>query len=128
MDETTPAWPFDELPVGRMLVLSPHLDDAALSAGALIAAHDDVVVATVFTAGTVAGATIDWDVQCGLGAPADAMACRREEDRRAMAALAARHEWLGHTSSSYTNEPSDGAALAESLRDVVTRTTPSTVA
>ena len=78
-----------------LLAVSPHLDDAAFSAGALLwtAAQRGwrVVVATVFT-GNVAqpsGFALACQLDKGLPADADYMALRREEDRRACAALGA---------------------------------------
>src|SRR4051812_19800610 len=37
--QATSAWPFLSLPEGPLLLLSPHLDDAALSAGDLLSRH-----------------------------------------------------------------------------------------
>ncbi|MFC0387019.1 PIG-L deacetylase family protein [Muricoccus vinaceus] len=78
------------------LAISPHLDDAAFSAGgalALLARQGwEVVVATLFTA-TVpdpAGFALACQTDKGLPPEADYMAIRREEDRAACAALGAR--------------------------------------
>ncbi|KAB0681427.1 PIG-L deacetylase family protein [Aureimonas leprariae] len=77
------------------LALSPHLDDAAFSAGGtlvkLAAEGWRVVVATVFTA-TVPdpqGFALACQTDKGLGPEVDYMALRRGEDRQAMAALGA---------------------------------------
>lgn len=77
------------------LAVSPHLDDAAFSAGAALArlsARDwRVVVATVFT-GNVArpeGFALACQLDKGLPPDADYMALRRAEDERACAALGA---------------------------------------
>ena len=78
-----------------VLAVSPHLDDAAFSAGGVIArlaaAGVQVVVATVFTA-TVAdprGFALACQLDKGLGPEVDYMALRRREDLRACAALGA---------------------------------------
>ena len=78
-----------------LLAVSPHLDDAAFSAGALLwtAAQRGwrVVVATVFT-GNVAqpsGFALACQLDKGLPADVDYMALRREEDRQACRALGA---------------------------------------
>lgn len=80
----------------RALALSPHLDDAAFSAGgalARLAAEGwDVTVATIFTA-TVpdpTGFALSCQTDKGLSPDADYMALRREEDLAACAALGAR--------------------------------------
>jgi len=80
----------------RALALSPHLDDAAFSAGGALARMAaegwDVVVATLFTA-TVpdpAGFALACQTDKGLPPEADYMAIRRAEDLAACAALGAR--------------------------------------
>lgn len=80
-----------------LLAVSPHLDDAAFSVGATLAdaaaAGWRVVVATVFT-GNVArptGFALACQLDKGLDRHVDYMALRRAEDRRACAALGARH-------------------------------------
>ncbi|MBP0491760.1 PIG-L deacetylase family protein [Pararoseomonas indoligenes] len=78
------------------LALSPHLDDAAFSAGGVLArmagAGWEVLVATLFTA-TVpnpAGFALACQTDKGLPPEADYMAIRRAEDLAACAALGAR--------------------------------------
>ncbi|WP_043834469.1 PIG-L deacetylase family protein [Muricoccus aerilatus] len=78
------------------LALSPHLDDAAFSAGGALArlAQEgwEVVVATIFTA-TVphpSGFALACQTDKGLPPDADYMAIRRAEDREACAALRVR--------------------------------------
>lgn len=79
----------------RLLAISPHLDDAAFSAGALLAARAaagwEVTVATCFT-GNVArpqGFALACQLDKGLPAEVDYMALRRAEDLAACAALGA---------------------------------------
>ncbi len=80
----------------RALALSPHLDDAAFSAGgtlaALAAAGWEVTVATLFTASVPhpTGFALACQTDKGLPAEADYMAIRRAEDDAALAALGAR--------------------------------------
>lgn len=77
-----------------MLVLSPHLDDAVLSAGGMLCslARDgfDVVVATVFAGspeGDLSPLAVDHHERLGLGG--DVVGDRRREDVEAMASLGA---------------------------------------
>ncbi|MGH3978534.1 MAG: PIG-L deacetylase family protein [Pseudonocardiaceae bacterium] len=87
----------------RVLAVSPHLDDAALSAGAtladLAAQGADVEVCTLF-AGTppepVSAVARDFHARCGLPADTSAVALRIDEDRAAMDELGARaqHRWF----------------------------------
>jgi LmbE family N-acetylglucosaminyl deacetylase len=78
------------------LALSPHLDDAAFSAGGVLAqlAQEgwEVVVATLFTATVPAPAGFALACQTDKGLPpeVDYMAIRRAEDLAACAALGAR--------------------------------------
>ncbi len=82
------------------MAVSPHLDDAAFSAGALLtglaAAGARVHVVTVFTA-TVpdpAGFALACQTDKGLAPDVDYMAVRRAEDAAAMAALGVRGHHL----------------------------------
>ena len=83
-----------------VLAVSPHLDDAAFSAGgtlhALARAGHTVVVATVFTR-SVAGPT-GFALRCqtdkGVPPDADYLAVRRAEDAAASARLGAEPVWL----------------------------------
>lgn len=71
-----------------VLILSPHLDDAVLSAGQYLAGRPDAVVMTLF-AGTPQAETVTtaYDQQCGFGTAVEAMASRMDEDKLALAVL-----------------------------------------
>jgi LmbE family N-acetylglucosaminyl deacetylase len=83
-----------------LLALSPHLDDAAFSAGGTLArlaeAGHEVVVATVFTQSVARPTGFALRCQTDKGVPpgADYMAIRREEDAAACAVLGAEAVWL----------------------------------
>lgn len=82
------------------LALSPHLDDAAFSAGGTLARLADegweVVVATLFTASVPAptGFALSCQTDKGLAPEVDYMALRRAEDAAACAVLGAQPVWL----------------------------------
>jgi LmbE family N-acetylglucosaminyl deacetylase len=82
------------------LALSPHLDDAAFSAGGTLARLADegweVVVATLFTASVPepTGFALACQTDKGLAPDVDYMALRRAEDAAACAALGAQPVWL----------------------------------
>ena len=83
-----------------VLALSPHLDDAAFSAGGTLAAFAQggaaVTVATVFTRSHPAptGFALRCQTDKGIAPDVDYLALRREEDRAACAALGADPVWL----------------------------------
>lgn len=111
-----------ELAGGRVVVVSPHLDDAALSLGATVArsarAGADVVVATVFAGDTASEAPAgDWDGRCGFATLGEAAAARRVEDERACAALGATPVWLSFSDEQYAPESDD--AIWDALAPIV---------
>ena len=104
--------------LGRVLAVSPHLDDAVLSVGGLLAAHPGSVALTVF-AGFPAryeglGA---WDADCGFAEGDDIVAARRAEDLRAVESLGAEASWLDFVEIQY--EPSRPAVddIARAIGD-----------
>jgi LmbE family N-acetylglucosaminyl deacetylase len=110
-----------------MLVISPHLDDAVLSCGQLLAGRPGSVVATIF-AGVPRqpGLCTDWDRRCGFGSAAEAMARRREEDRAALARLGAQALWLDFCDAQY-EQPAPAEDLRAALRDLLLRCRPERV-
>ncbi len=108
-----------------IVVVSPHLDDAVLSCGQLLAARPGSTVVTVF-AGTpdAAQECPGWDARCGFASAAAAMAARREEDSSALALLHARPLWLDFLDSQYGQTPSTDelcATLQQVLRELAPR-------
>jgi LmbE family N-acetylglucosaminyl deacetylase len=110
-------------PGRRLVVVSPHLDDAVMSLGATIAsaATCDVqtLVVTVFANDPhEAGPAGAWDTRCGFVTAAEAAAVRRAEDRRACALLGADPVWLPFADSDHPLDatPED---LHAALRSIV---------
>ena len=79
----------DEL--ARVVVVSPHPDDAVLSCGQMLSRHPGATVVTVFCGfpATYPDPPNAWALLSGFGPGDDIVAARREEDRRALAVLAA---------------------------------------
>ena len=73
----------------ELLVLSPHLDDAVLSCGRLVAHYRGSVVATLFAGSPLPALVKDWDHNCGFADSDTAVASRRSEDRLALGSLGA---------------------------------------
>ncbi|HVL37664.1 MAG TPA: PIG-L family deacetylase [Burkholderiales bacterium] len=104
----------------ELLVLSPHLEDAVLGCGELIARHRGAVVVTPF-AGIPedTGVVPPWDAACGFGSRREAMVVRRREERRALERLDAERCWLGFLDRQYrrTDEvPGVALKVARALR------------
>jgi len=104
---------------GKMLVVSPHLDDAVLSCGELIDQCRDAVVVTVFAGiPPQADEQTEWDAASGFLTAAQALAWRRDEDRAALALLGARPLWLEFCDSQYRVPPAPGA-LEQALHNTI---------
>ena len=107
--------------------MSPHLDDAVLSCGGLIAAKPGTHIVTVFAGRPTAARSdevTDWDRECGFSPGDDVVGARRTEDERACAALDTVAVWLDFVDGQY-HEPAPLDAVTAALRDVVTDLAPS---
>jgi len=99
--------------LGRhVVVLSPHLDDAALSLGASIATASRsgvrIDVVTVFANDpNSTGPAGPWDAVCGFSTAAEAARLRREEDRRGCELLGASPVWLPFADDEYKPDVDD---------------------
>jgi LmbE family N-acetylglucosaminyl deacetylase len=102
---------------GRIVVISPHLDDAALSVGATIAHASrvgaDVTVVTIFAGDpfstTPAGL---WDRGCGFRSAGEATRTLRKEDSVACHILGAKSVWLPFRGIQYDRERDSRRILA----------------
>jgi LmbE family N-acetylglucosaminyl deacetylase len=110
---------------GNIVVLSPHLDDAALSLGGSIAratrSGTEIRVVTVFAydPGDV-GPAQAWDKVCGFHSADEAAKVRRAEDARACAILGATPLWLPFSDVEYEQEHDEDRvwmAVAAAVRE-----------
>lgn len=103
----------------RVVVVSPHLDDAVLSCGGFLSVHPGATVVTVFAGNPDAYPTPQrlWDVQSGFGPDDDVMEARRREDRAALTRLDARPLHLDFIEHTYLpgDQPVAPELLAEQL-------------
>jgi LmbE family N-acetylglucosaminyl deacetylase len=97
-----------------MVVVSPHLDDAVLSAGQAIAGWPGATVLTVCTHAHETPMSTDYDQRSGFSSARQACYCRRREDRAACAVLGASAVHLGMVDGQY-GTPLDPLAVAGRL-------------
>jgi LmbE family N-acetylglucosaminyl deacetylase len=114
------------LPRGRVVVLSPHLDDAVFSLGATIAratgAGSQVEVLTVFGDDPGSDAPANgWDTRGGFTTEGEAATARREEDREACHLVGAQPHWLSFRGGGYTPDK-DEDAIATAIAQHVMQT------
>jgi LmbE family N-acetylglucosaminyl deacetylase len=100
-------------------VLSPHLDDAVLSAWSVLRGAVEVRVVNVCTGMPPAGLLSPWDRVTGASDSRTRMSERLDEDRDALALAGRESIALGFRELQYRDEPLDGAALAAAVRAAV---------
>jgi LmbE family N-acetylglucosaminyl deacetylase len=83
----TPLFP--PLDLRRLLVVSPHFDDAVLGSAHLLDAATEAMVVTVFGGRTprTSARVTSWDRRCGFTPDDDVVAIRREENAQALGEL-----------------------------------------
>jgi len=100
--------------------VSPHLDDAVLSAFALLTAAVEATVVTVFAGVPSPDAPPgEWDRLTRTDRPAVRMAARRDEDRAVLTALGIHPVHLDAVDSPYRDSDPDPAALAAAIAAVL---------
>ena len=107
------------MPASPALVFSPHLDDAVLSLGNVIAAHPGSVVVTVL-AGMPPdeSRTTEWDTSCGFGSAGESMRERWAEDEAAVAVLGGSVIHLDFLDRQYGK--ADGSSITLEIERLIT--------
>ncbi len=108
---------------GRVVVLSPHLDDAVFSLGATIASASKsgsrIEVLTVFGCDPTSRAPANgWDARGGFATEGEAATARREEDREACRHVGAEPHWLPFRGGGYTPDKDADAISAAILANI----------
>ncbi|CAB3668100.1 hypothetical protein LMG24238_01945 [Paraburkholderia sediminicola] len=116
MSETSP----------RLFIVSPHFDDAVFSCGALLAAHPDAAVCTVFAAPPEQEMHTEWDEKSGFTSAHQATHARTLEDNLALEVLDAIPLRMPFRGSQYMDSPSI-SKLAAVLEETIYRTTANTL-
>ncbi len=114
----------------RLLVVSPHLDDAVFGCGELMAQMPGAACVTVF-----AGLPQDldvltaWDRDAGHACALEALACRRGEDAAALRRLRAVPHWFAFTDDQYGEQTATTRdEVTAALVAVIDREAPNVVA
>jgi LmbE family N-acetylglucosaminyl deacetylase len=114
-------WGFEQPgDLDRVLLLSPHLDDAIISCGAFLLAHPGTTVVTLFAASPAAYSNPlnEHDQVCGFVPGDDTMAVRRAEDDRALAVVGARPRRLAFCQNSHESR-ADPIAIPVGAADAI---------
>jgi LmbE family N-acetylglucosaminyl deacetylase len=121
----------DDGELDRVVVVSPHLDDAVLGCARFLAVHPGATVVTVFAGNPDAYPEPMrlWDVQSGFGPDDDVMEARRREDRAALAVLGATPMHLDFVEHTYNagDRPVAPAVIADRLVAVLDALEPTLV-
>ena len=107
-------------PSGALLVVSPHLDDAALSCAALLDRGEPVDVLTVFSGAPEPPRQGWWDERCGFASSAESMPARRREEERALTLDGHRIHLLDLLEQQHFDGPRparEADRIAEAVRD-----------
>ena len=109
----------------RLVIVSPHLDDAVLSLGGAIARHArfgaDWTIVTVFAGNPECSRPAGpYDRRCGFLSAGEAAASRRREDKKACALVGAKPVWLPFGGIQY-DKVNDADAVWAALEPYVDR-------
>jgi len=133
-DDTFPMrqWGLPEAgELDRVVIVSPHLDDAVLGCGRFMAKHPGVAVVTLFAGDPPAYPEPMrlWDVQSGFAPGDDVMEVRRKEDHAALGMLDATPHHLQFVEHTYNpgDRPVGPDVLAPVLRDALASLEPTLV-
>jgi LmbE family N-acetylglucosaminyl deacetylase len=106
-------------PGPAVVLVSPHLDDAVLSAWSVLTDDGSVDVVNVFDGVPEPGFVTRFDLLTGADESAARLMARREEDREALALAGRRPFGLGFLERQYRDEPPDREAITAALRPAI---------
>ncbi len=121
----------DDSVLESIVVVSPHLDDAALGAAHLIISYPGTTVVTVHAGRPAAypDEVTEWDALGGFERGDDVVGARHEEDRAAMESMGASPVWLDFVDGQYLadgDRPS-AADIAADLKTAIESANPTAV-
>ena len=91
----------------RIVVVSPHFDDAAMGTGHVLITYPGSTVITVLAGRppSYPPEVTEWDALGGFVTGDDVVGARQVEDRAALAVLGAEPEWLDFSDHQYLDPP-----------------------
>lgn len=106
--------------MNKVILISPHFDDAVLSAGQFMADRPDCDVVTVFAGRPTHpnDVSTDYDKKCGFDNANDAISVRTQENDEALALLKAEAINLGFPDSQYGTKFSP-ETIAKPLQQII---------
>lgn len=121
----------DDGVLDRIVVVSPHFDDAVLGAAHVLHSYPGTTVVTV-TGGrppAYPDPPTDWDATGGFRSGDDIVALRRQEDVTATASLGARSQWLEFVDHQYLERADYARAvdIAPALAEAIAALLPTAV-
>jgi LmbE family N-acetylglucosaminyl deacetylase len=115
----------------RIVVVSPHFDDAALGAAHLLTTYPGSTVITVLAGRppSYPDEVTSWDAAGGFTSGDDVVGARQEEDRAAMASMGATPVWLDFPDHQYlsADQRPTAAEVAPTLRRAIAGASPTSV-
>jgi LmbE family N-acetylglucosaminyl deacetylase len=121
----------DESTWKRIVVVSPHFDDAALGAAHLLTTYPGSTVITVLAGRppSYPEEVTDWDAAGGFATGDDVVGARQAEDRAAMASMDAEPVWLDFADHQYLDPPDRPTPddVAPAMREAIVASAPSAV-
>ena len=134
MEYEEPTWgTVDPAELARIVVLSPHFDDAAQGAGLMLLRHQDAAPAVITVMAGPPDAYPDpvseWDALGGFEVGDDVVALRRQEELAAMAVLGAEPVWLDFVDHQYLapEQRAQAPAVADVLEPALMARRPTAV-
>jgi len=115
----------------RIVVVSPHFDDAAMGAGHLLGSYGNTTVITVLAGRPPVYPEVvsEWDALGGFVAGDDVVAARRLEDVAAMEVLESDYRWLEFSDHQYLAPPDrpTPADVAPALAAAIAELSPTSI-
>ncbi|WP_322034126.1 PIG-L deacetylase family protein [Paraburkholderia sp. J76] len=100
----------------RLIVVSPHLDDAVLGCTGLLVRCPGSIVCTVFAGEPAEPLHTEWDEASGFADAHEALRARKREDEHALALCGATPLWLDFLDGQY-GAPPDVEEIAHALHE-----------